>query len=154
MRFLLAALPSVFWLLTSIGEANPLKNYDLGTKYAQDADLDTLNETLWRRVRVPGGTGSNAPPPVDQIFLFGPSNMAGGCSGQKDRLQDWLDDCRRIHDAVEQLYGMVTKPSVSKLWETFFGIFMWINPNTNQFEVHPDSRDRWNAIGGAKYLFS
>ncbi|ETS06286.1 hypothetical protein M419DRAFT_4570 [Trichoderma reesei RUT C-30] len=147
MRFLLAALPSVLWLLADICEAKPLKDFEFGTRDAQDADIDTLNETLWRRVRVPGGTGSNAPPRVDQIFLFGPSNMAGSCSGRKDGLQDWLDDTRRVHDAVERLYAMVTKPSVSKLWETFFGIFMHINPVTHQFEVHPDSRDRWNIIG-------
>ncbi|KAL6867811.1 hypothetical protein J3F83DRAFT_738148 [Trichoderma novae-zelandiae] len=147
MRSLLTALPSVLWLLVSTCEANPLKNYPFNSQDAHDADLDILNETLWRRVRVPGGTGGNAPPPVDQIFLFGPDNMAGGCSGRKDGLQDWLDDSRRVHDAIEQLYGMVTKPSVSKLWETFFGIFMWINPSTNQYEVDPGSRDRWNAIG-------
>ncbi|EHK17696.1 uncharacterized protein TRIVIDRAFT_226640 [Trichoderma virens Gv29-8] len=142
MRYSLATLPSIFWLLASTCEAKPW-----GTYKSQDVGLDTVNETLWRRVRVPGGTGNNAPPPADQIFLFGPDNLAGGCSGQKSDIEAWLAEVRLIHNAVETLYSMITKPSVSKIWENFFGIFMRHNPDTNAFEIDPVSIQRWQQIG-------
>ncbi|KAL7803587.1 hypothetical protein V8C44DRAFT_369759 [Trichoderma aethiopicum] len=147
MRFLLAALPSVLWALTSTCKANPLVNHEFGRKDAQAADIDTLNETLWRRVRIPGGTGNDAPPPVEQLFRFGPDNLVGGCSGQKDKLQSWLDEVRLVHNAVEQLYAMVTDKNVAMIWHAIFGIIMWQNPDTKVVEVDDISKDRWKAIG-------
>ncbi|KAL7944578.1 hypothetical protein V8C42DRAFT_325219 [Trichoderma barbatum] len=142
MRYSLTPLSLFFWLLTSTCDAKPWRTH----KFQNDG-LDIVNKTLWRRVRVPGGTGDNAPPPADQIFLFGPDNLVGGCHSQKRDIESWLAEIRLVHNALETLYSMITKPSVAQMWQNFFGIWMRHNPETSEFEVDPDSIKKWQQIG-------
>lgn len=148
MRLPVVALPSLFWLLVSTCQANPWQVHE-----PPAAGLSALNETLWRRVRLPGATGNDAPPPADKLFLFGPDNLIGGCSSKKSDIEAWLVEIRLVHNAIETMYSTVTTPNVGKMWDSFFGIMLHRNPDTLQVEIDPGSVDRWRDIGSMAPMF-
>ncbi|KAF1819302.1 uncharacterized protein K489DRAFT_434610 [Dissoconium aciculare CBS 342.82] len=78
------------------------------------------------------------------LFSIGDSNTVGGCSGQIDVIDRWVEEVRALHAAVEDAYHNYQgedKRGIRMLWKSYVGVRF-----IDDGEV-PQSETYWSLIG-------
>ncbi|KAI0419880.1 hypothetical protein F5X98DRAFT_334186 [Xylaria grammica] len=132
MHWSLSTLSMLAWLLSTC-DANPIGAHD----NIHDPSLADGDDALWKRVRVPSGSGGSDPTELSDLF-----QVSDGC-GLAD---DWVPEVAALHNAVTTAYqSFSSSQSLRALWKQFFGVTFKSDGSVDTSDSY--TQKTWKAIG-------